>query len=314
MQRLFKKFLIIIVVVFSSSKAYADNTANREITIFGYDYVKITDNEGNTNKKLSDIAAMHIPNVDVQYNANQNENGPGFCIINAPADKMLTIEGDAGEGGGIEIKDTSQNQVSIASIKYQLLANYKWQLKVMRTSAELFIDKNNDGVFTQNEETASTYTSYGNNVDTEPPKTTINIKVTVSDIEVDLSATDNVAVKKIMYFVDNEGKAYSGPLHFPNNKEIRFKAVSEDTMGNLSAIIDTVLNQKLNISEASGIKTLSWWYPSDGYEVQEAPSASGPWARFDIPAFHVQNEKFNIPLSAEASKKFYQMILKPETK
>jgi len=31
MQRLFKKFLIIIVVVFSSSKAYADNTANREI-------------------------------------------------------------------------------------------------------------------------------------------------------------------------------------------------------------------------------------------------------------------------------------------
>jgi len=218
----------------------------RSITIFGIGYVPITDDVGNRNTQLTDMAIQKIPGLNIQYYTDD-----GWIEIEGDSNKEFTITSPAVTTeleAEIVTYDSAGRAISLTRYRFAPSAE-GWQLSAPSGTSKLFVDTNNDGVFEADETVTPSHQVTGA-VDNVAPTLDASYSEADGSVVVQLTAYDDATANPAIRYTVNDGtvQSYQTPLSFPLSGRTVLKAFAEDDMGNSSTLLTTTVPPRTNVT------------------------------------------------------------------
>lgn len=285
----------------------AGTSGSRRIEIFGVGFVDLADGSGNTNTRISEIAARQIPGVQAEYGGDSPSVDIGFG-----SSQELTISGDPNVSVvEFDYTECDSGGVVVSLHRYRLEPQgLPWTMTINGSNIpELRWDSNNDGQFTQDEVIAATHTASGTGIDMEAPTVTLELTSSVNGtISVTLSAMDATDPTPTIQYSMNDGPIadYTSNLVFPPSSDALLNAFATDSMGNTSGLIQTQVRPSLKAKGSAGTTDIEWSI-AEGYVLEEATDLTGTWTQSPV---LIQRdgtrEKVSVPTGGE-DRKFFRL-------
>ena len=285
----------------------APATGRKKLEIYGASYVHITDDAGNQNTPVGDIAALKIPDVDIDYGGTSP-----WMTLDFAADKNLTILGDPGNPG-VEIVSTERDSTDaiIAVTRYRLATgNHAWNLVVAGGQPPVVkLDADSSGTFDTNETVAPTKALSGPNIDTTPPSIGLSFSsVAGGGVTMSVTGADSSGTAPALRYSVNDGalQNYTSALSFSAGQTAGLKFFAEDASGNTSGLIQTTVHPTLQpTADTSGNIQLEWPI-SDGY-VLEVSDDLVTWSTSPDPVTQSSTASSVSVSMGSNARKFYRL-------
>jgi hypothetical protein len=272
----------------------------------------VRDSLGRENTRLSEIAALQIPGVNLQYGGDE----PWMNIVTG-SDRTLIIGDEVGADPlEVEVVEFNNIGVPVSMHRYRFEpGNKPWRLEIHPDLApDLKVDQNDDENFAPEETVAATHSSSGEDVDLTTPTITMNLSVNNGQIVANFSASDgSQPAPTIRYSLDGGSlETYSGALNFAANSSRRLKIYAEDASGNISGLIETTINPELSIGMNTSGSIVLAWPLSDGYVLEESDSlAQDSWIKSPVTIKRAGQQNGVLLGLERPSVKFYRLRSSP---
>lgn len=207
------------------------------LTVYGTDFVSITDDAGHSNTRIDDTFALPVPNVTYDLLSDR------AVLLSMPTEKTYTVTFRTGLYPiAVEMLKGIDNITPTQMIRYvdlSLPANVTAMLRITPQGVEdLRYDKDGDGVF----ETIITPTVSVTGTaaqDLKPPTVAFSEKLQGATRLLTITATDSASgVKAVRYSLDGrQFQLYTSPISIDPEKTPAVYAFADDAVANRSSFV-----------------------------------------------------------------------------
>jgi len=291
--------------------------ASQRITIFGMNYVGVSDSLGNTNAKISDAAASSIPDVSITYGGAE-----AWVDINAKNTVDLTIQGTSTDPAvEIAVTQFAADGTALSLRRYRFTpTGHLWQARMSPattpsvTDPVVVVDTNNNSSYEVGEQIQPTQTSGTGPVDNTPPSLGLTLSTSGGGIVIAITGSDNVTASPVIRYTINDGpvQTYTGPINIAGNPNAVVKAYTEDAMGNTSGMVTTNVTPSVTMTSQQGAMGLTWPV-ADGYVLEESTDLA-TWTVSSRPISRSATSESVSILYGTTPKKFFRLRSQPVSK
>lgn len=260
--------------------AFANAVAAAErlrIVIKGTSYVEVANEQGQTNAKLTDIAAAKVPGVSIDY-------GSSYVVVEAVVGESLALtEPDESVEGGLELEvarfDSGGSPLSV--IKYRIRDGApRWRLGLTEIGTPaLIVDADEDGEFEEAERVDADFASADGEADVEAPEVIWGVLRKGEAAQLILKAADEIDDDARIYF-SRSGEPYQlldGDFDADPEAGVSLFAFAVDRSQNASPVIQILVEPRLDIEPLAEAGFRLRWKASGTSALEFAPTPDGPW-------------------------------------
>ncbi len=259
-------------------------TETVSILIKGSGDVRVLNENGDENQKLTEIARLKVPGVAINYSSNSVlidfAKQESIAVVNSsdnPSSEPMEIE-------VINRNDSGETE-KIQRYRFEP-SDLNWRLDSGgEGTSSLMFDTNGDGTYQESETIEPNQTIFGENVDTIPPEVSFSVNRNGPDINITIVVRDNSIVTPTVFYSvnDSEYEVYDAPFALQNGTTSILKAFGQDQSGNASGITEAHFLPDILLDPSPDDGVLVSWPLSDMLILEISDSLSGPWEQYDGP-------------------------------